>query len=55
MEKQFSDGKLIKRSLEKPPLNGDSIRALKSQGFDRKAIAEKLGIARTTVPKYWNT
>jgi transcriptional regulator with XRE-family HTH domain len=54
---QFSDGKLIKRSQGKPkqPLNADSIRALKAQGLDRKTIAEKLGIARSTVQKYWYT
>ena len=57
VEEQFRDGKLIKRSQGKPkqPLNADYIRALKAQGFDRKTIAEKLGIARTTVQKYWNT
>lgn len=57
VEEQFSDGKLIKRSQGKPkqPLNADSIRALKAQGLDRKTIAEKLGVARTTVQKYWNT
>ncbi|PTT03278.1 helix-turn-helix domain-containing protein [Pseudomonas sp. HMWF006] len=57
VEEQFSDGKLIKRSQGKPkqPFNADSIRALKAQGLDRKKIAEKLGIARTTVQKYWNT
>ncbi|QXG47479.1 helix-turn-helix domain-containing protein [Pseudomonas viridiflava] len=54
---QFSNGKLIKRSQGKPkqPLNADAIRALKAQGFDRKTIAEKLGVARSTVQKYWNT
>lgn len=57
VEEQFSDGKLIKRSQGKPkqPLNADSIRALKAQGLDRKTIAERLGIARSTVQKYWNT
>ena len=57
VEEQFSDGKLIKRSQGKPkqPLNAEYIRALKAQGFDRKTIAEKLGIARSTVQKYWNT
>lgn len=54
---QFSDGKLIRRSQGKPrqPLNSDAIRALKAQGLDRKTIAEKLGVARSTVQKYWNT
>lgn len=54
---QFSDGKLIKRPQGKPkqPLNADLIRALKAQGLNRKTIAEKLGIARSTVQKYWNT
>lgn len=54
---QFSAGKLIKRSQGKPkqPLNADSIRALKAQGLDKKTIAEKLGIARSTVRKYWNS
>ncbi|WP_327438715.1 helix-turn-helix domain-containing protein [Pseudomonas donghuensis] len=54
---QFSDGKLIKRSQGKPkrPLNAESVRALKAQGLDRKTISEKLGIARSTVQKYWNT
>lgn len=57
VEEQFSDGKLIKRSQGKPkqPLNADSIRALKAQGLDRKTVAEKLGVARSTVQKYWNT
>ena len=57
VEEQFSDGKLIKRSQGKPkqPLNAEYIRALKAQGFDRKTIAEKLGVARSTVQKYWNT
>lgn len=57
VEEQFRDGKLIKRSQGKPkqPLNAEYIRALKAQGFDRKTIAEKLGIARSTVQKYWNT
>lgn len=57
VEEQFRDGKLIKRSQGKPkqPLNADYVRALKAQGFDRKTIAEKLGIARSTVQKYWNT
>lgn len=56
VEEQFSDGKLIKRFQGKPkqPLNADSIRALKAQGLDRKAISETLGIARSTVQKYWN-
>lgn len=54
---QFAEGKLIKRSQGKPkqPLNADAIKALKAQGFDRKTIAEKLGIARSTVQKYWST
>ena len=57
VEEQFIDGKLIKRSQGKPrqPLNADSIRALKAQGLDKKTIAEMLGIARSTVQKYWNT
>ena len=57
VEEQFSDGKLIKRSQGKPkqPLKAEYIRALKAQGFDRKTIAEKLGVARSTVQKYWNT
>ncbi|WP_434577984.1 helix-turn-helix domain-containing protein [Pseudomonas sp. Z1-6] len=57
VEEQFSDGKLIKRSQGKPkrPVNANYIRALKAQGFDRKTIAEKLGVARSTVQKYWNT
>jgi len=37
------------------PLNADSIRALKAQGLDRKTIAERLGIARSTDQKYWQT
>ncbi|WP_324740095.1 helix-turn-helix domain-containing protein [Pseudomonas veronii] len=55
--KFIDDGKLIKRSQGKPkqPLNADSIRALKAQGLDKKTIAEMLGIARSTVQKYWNT
>lgn len=54
---QFTNGKLVKRSQGKPkqPLNADSIRALKTQGFDKKTIAEKLGISLSTVNKYWNT
>lgn len=57
VEEQFRDGELIKRSQGKPkqPLNAISIQALKAQGLDRKTIAETLGIARTTVQKYWNT
>lgn len=57
VEEQFRDGRLIKRSQGKPkqPLNAEYIRALKAQGFDRKTIAEKLGVARSTVQKYWNT
>ncbi|WP_341850415.1 helix-turn-helix domain-containing protein [Pseudomonas viridiflava] len=57
MEEQFSEGKLIKCSQGKPkqPLNADSIRAPKAAGTDRKSIAEKLGVARSTVQKYWNT
>ena len=57
VEEQVSDGKLFKRSQGKPkrPVNANYIRALKAQGFDRKTIAEKLGIARSTVQKYWNT
>lgn len=57
VEEQFSDGKLIKRSQGKPkqPLNAKSVRALKAQGLDRKTISETLGIARSTVQKYWNT
>ncbi len=57
VEEQFSDGKLIKRSQGKPkrPVYANYVRALKAQGFDRKTIAEKLGIARSTVQKYWNT
>ena len=57
VEEQFSAGKLVKRSQGKPkqPLNADSIRALKAGGMDKKSIAEKLGIARSTVQKYWNT
>nr|WP_318298019.1 helix-turn-helix domain-containing protein [Pseudomonas cichorii] len=57
VEEQFSDGKLIKRSQGKPkqPLNAESVRALKAQGLDRKTISETLGIARSTVQKYWNT
>ncbi|MEN1836088.1 helix-turn-helix domain-containing protein [Pseudomonas lijiangensis] len=57
VEEQFSNGKLIKRSQGKPKqfLNADAIRALKAQGLDRKTIAEKLGVARSTVQKYWNT
>lgn len=57
VEEQFGDGKLIKRSQGKPkqPLNAESVRALKAQGLDRKTIAEKLGLARSTVQKYWNS
>ncbi|MGN2406724.1 helix-turn-helix domain-containing protein [Pseudomonas syringae] len=57
VEEQFNDGKLIKRSQGKPkqPLNAESVRALKAQGLDRKTISETLGIARSTVQKYWNT
>ncbi|MEA9990469.1 transcriptional regulator [Pseudomonas sp. RTS1] len=57
VEEQFRDGKLIKRSQGKPkrPLNADTIRALKAAGMDKKLIAEKLGVARSTVQKYWNT
>lgn len=57
VKEQFNDGKLIKRSQGKPkqPLNADTIRALKAAGMDKKSIAEKLGVARSTVQKYWNT
>ncbi|WP_440856669.1 helix-turn-helix domain-containing protein [Pseudomonas syringae] len=57
VEEQFSEGKLVKRSQGKPkqPLNAESVRALKAQGLDRKTISETLGIARSTVQKYWNT
>lgn len=57
VEEQFSEGKLVKRSQGKPkqPLNAESVRALKAQGLDRKTISEKLGLARSTVQKYWNT
>ena len=57
VEEQFRDGKLIKRSQGKPkqPLNAEYIRALKAQGLDRKTVAEKLGVTRSTVQKYWNT
>lgn len=57
VEEQFSAGKLVKRSQGKPkrPLNADTIRALKAAGLDKKLIAEKLGVARSTVQKYWNT
>lgn len=57
VEEQFSAGKLVKRSQGKPkqPLNADNIRALKAGGMDKKSIAEKLGVARSTVQKYWNT
>lgn len=57
VNEQFSEGKLIKRSQGKPkqPLNAESVRALKAQGLDRKTISEKLGLARSTVQKYWNT
>lgn len=57
VEEQFSGGKLIKRSQGKPkqPLNAESVRALKAQGLDKKTIAERLGLARSTVQKYWNT
>ncbi len=57
VEEQFSSGKLVKRSQGKPkqPLNADTIRALKAAGMDKKSIAEKLGVARSTVQKYWNT
>ncbi|MCQ3032518.1 helix-turn-helix domain-containing protein [Pseudomonas syringae] len=57
VEEQFSAGKLVKRSQGKPkqPLNADTIRALKAGGMDKKSIAEKLGVARSTVQKYWNT
>lgn len=54
---QFVDGELIKRSQGKPkqPQNAQAIHKLKSEGLDKKAIAEKLGIARSTVQKWWNT
>jgi transcriptional regulator with XRE-family HTH domain len=57
VKEQFSDDKLVKRSQGKPkqPLNADAIRALKAQGLDRKTIAERLGLARSTVQKYWNS
>lgn len=57
VEEQLKDGKLIKRSQGKPkqPLNAQSVRALKAQGLDRKTVSETLGIARSTVQKYWNT
>ncbi|MCQ9391412.1 helix-turn-helix domain-containing protein [Pseudomonas viridiflava] len=57
VEEQISDGKLVKRSQGKPkqPLNAEAIRALKAQGLDRKTIAEKLGLARSTVQKYWSS
>ena len=53
---QFTDGKLIKRIQGKPrqPRNAEAIRELKALGLDKKAIAEKLGIASSTVRKYWN-
>lgn len=54
---QFDDGNLIKRPKGKPkqPQNADAIRALKAKGLDKKAISERLGIAPSTVRKYWNT
>ena len=57
VEEQLCDGKLVKRSQGKPkqPLNAEAIRALKAQGLDRKTIAEKLGLARSTVQKYWSS
>ncbi|KAF0251856.1 helix-turn-helix domain-containing protein [Pseudomonas putida] len=53
---QFANGKLIKRPQGKPrqPQNADAIQALKAQGFDKKSVSEKLGIARSTVQKWWN-
>ncbi|QOD00841.1 helix-turn-helix domain-containing protein [Pseudomonas putida] len=54
---QFADGELIKRPQGKPkqPQNAQAIQLLKSQGLDKKAVAEKLGIARSTVQKWWNS
>jgi transcriptional regulator with XRE-family HTH domain len=32
----------------------ESVQALKEQGFSRAEVAEKLGMAKTTVQRHWN-
>lgn len=56
VSEQFVNGRLVKRPQGKPkqPRNAHAIRELKALGLDKKTIAKRLGIADSTVRKYWN-
>jgi transcriptional regulator with XRE-family HTH domain len=55
IEEQFDGNKLSKRSPGKPvnTENAAAVLKLKSQGLSQAAVAQELGLAKSTVQRYW--
>jgi transcriptional regulator with XRE-family HTH domain len=55
LEEQFNAGKLLKRSRGKPANreNAVAVRALKEQGHTQAEAVRSLGLAKSTVSRYW--
>lgn len=56
IEEQFDGNNLSKRSRGKPPNieNAAAVLKLKSQGMSQAAVARELGLAKSTVQRYWH-
>jgi DNA-binding NarL/FixJ family response regulator len=55
IEEQFDGNTLSKRSPGKPANteNAAAVLKLKSQGLSQAAVAQELGLAKSTVQRYW--
>ncbi|MCS3470857.1 transcriptional regulator with XRE-family HTH domain [Pseudomonas sp. JUb42] len=55
IEKQFDGKNLSRRSRGKPANteNATAVLKLKSQGMSQAAVARELGLAKSTVQRYW--
>ena len=54
---QFVDNELVKRPRGKPgnAKNAEAVRGLKAAGLSQAQVIEKLGLARSTVHRYWHS